>query len=192
MPDPREKDYNGALGKFRYNSGEFVLSFVPTPTGMKEYLRYIGRDMTGKSIVIPDGIFDISYMFRDSMLVSPPMIPRMVTVMDGCFQNCRRLERGAVLPPGLKKANRLYSGCVRLESVPGIPPSVEYAAYMFEGCRSLVYAPKIPAGLKDASGMFKNCREMRSLPHVPNTIQKVDGIFRGCDRLVTSVAEVNE
>lgn len=84
--------YDGPLGIFDYDNKEFMvingddsysLYGGHLPSG--EYLIYIGTEIDGSKIVIPDGVLDVSYMFCEEELTPnrgkmeiPPRIPDSV------------------------------------------------------------------------------------------------------------------
>ena len=183
MPLQRIKQYEGALGKFEYNSSDFELAYLFNFTGRKEYLKYRGREINGKNIHIPEGIKDISYMFQHCSLTTPPTIPFSVIIMNYTFKDCHSLKIGAVMPYGVTKANGLYQNCRELRSCPPLVPTLTHCAFMFDGCVRLQAPPVLSPNLEDMTCMFRNCRLMGQVPVIPESAMKTDGIFRGCDTL---------
>lgn len=178
----RDVNYKGPLGVFTYNTQDFELMRKDTPLGKLEYLHYHGTAVDGSQITIPQGIRNCMYMFENTSIVTPPMIPVGVTNTSYMFKGCVSLEGGALLPEGVQFASFMYKNCRSLRGCYDLPDSLEKAQYMFDGCRALEVPPMIGQGLKDASGMFRGCRFMVETANVPDSLNDAH-MYRNCEQL---------
>lgn len=179
----RDVDYEGRLGKFTYNTGEFELRHRYTETGVFEILTYRGNELYGENIHIPDGIVNISYMFENKSIKTAPMIPATVKIADYAFKDCVSLQQGASLPDGLESCGFLYKNCRSMLSGSHMPNSVISAQYMYDGCISLYEPGSLSNQLRFASGLYRNCKNLRVMPTLPPTVERADYIVKGCDYL---------
>lgn len=181
--NPKDVAYEGRLGKFTYNTAEFELCKRYTETGVFEVLIYRGNALNGEDIKIPDGIVNISYMFENKSLRTPPAIPFSVKVADYAFKDCMSLIRGAALPYGLESCGFLYKNCRSMMSGSNMPDTVVSAPYMYDGCISLYEPGVLSKSLRFASGLYRNCKNLRVMPSLPDSIERADYIIKGCDYL---------
>ena len=172
--------YEGRLGKFVYNTGEWEIRQKYTETGSFDVLVYKGHVQNGDMIQIPDGVVNISYMFEGKPLITPPKIPSSVQVMDYTFKDCVSLQVGAALPYGLKRCGFLYQGCRSLIAGSDMPDTVESAPYMYDGCWSLMLPGHVSRGLRYASGMYRGCKNMREFPVFQDNIERNDNALKDC------------
>ena len=169
-----------ALGNFWYNTLDFKIINKSTPFGKIQVLKYIGPEIIGLNINIPEGLKSTAYMFDGNYnLLSAPIIPASVRTTDNMFNNCSRLEYGIAMPYGVTSCNFMYQGCIKLKAAPDLPETIKNAAYMFSNCVSLVNPPLIPSNIKNISGMFHNCKSLNIIPDNA----KQDYILLGCKRL---------
>ncbi len=84
--------YNGPAGQFNYDDKQFTVS---TETGL---LVYIGSEIYGQNINIPQGILSCEGMFKNSIIVTPPRIPRGVVNAEEMFEGCRQLKKYPLIP----------------------------------------------------------------------------------------------
>lgn len=181
--NPKDVCYEGYLGKFIYNTAEFELSKRYTETGVFDILMYRGNAREGQDVQIPDGIENISYMFENKSLLTPPLIPASVKVADYAFKGCVSLMRGAALPYGLESCGFLYKDCRSMMCGSNMPDTVVSAPYMYDGCISLYEPGTLSKNLKYASGLYRNCKNLRVVPTLPDTVERADYMLKGCDYL---------
>jgi len=168
------KKYEGPLGKFVYDTAEFKI--------IQGHLHYIGAQTDGKRIKIPHGITDCRYMFSDSDITIPPVIPKDVTNCIGMFKNCYTLKEAPVIPNGVTNCNDMFHSCRSLVNAPVIPESVTSCCSMFQDCSSLTKGPVIPTSVTDSRYMFCNCTSLQERPDVPDHLidKQSYAIFHNC------------
>ncbi len=98
------KFYDGPAGQFNYDDTQFTVS---SENGL---LRYIGSETRGENINIPQGIKNISGMFENSILVTPPVIPNGVENMVRTFAGCRQLQHYPNMPGTVVSAYEAFAG----------------------------------------------------------------------------------
>ena len=179
----KDVTYDGYLGKFVYNTANFELRNRYTEHGTFEVLVYRGRETNGANIVIPEGIINISYMFENTSIMTPPAIPESVEIMDYTFKDCASLNVGAGLPVNLKSCAFCYKNCRSMLYGSDMPDTVTSASYMYDGCTSLYSMGHVSVNLQYASGMCRNCKNLRMMPDIPETVERQDFIFKGCEAL---------
>ena len=96
--------YNGPAGQFNYDDTQFTVS---TENGL---LKYIGSETRGENINIPQGIKDISGMFENSIITTPPLIPNGVEKMVRTFAGCRQLQHYPNIPGTVVSAYEAFAG----------------------------------------------------------------------------------
>lgn len=96
--------YNGPAGQFNYDDTQFTVS---SENGL---LKYTGSETRGENIAIPQGIKNISGMFENSILVTPPIIPNGVENMTRTFAGCRQLQHYPNIPGSVKTAYEMLAG----------------------------------------------------------------------------------
>ena len=88
-------EYEGVLGKFRYNSKLFTL--MKSDKLNYEFLHYDGKETDGSKIKIPEGCTNCNRMFYDRKdLKSATVIGDEITNCDKMFYGCKRsvVEQG--------------------------------------------------------------------------------------------------
>lgn len=120
--------YKGDLGEFNYDSKEFVI--------LDNDLIYIGKETDGNKIHIPEGILYCDFIFANTNIETPPVIPEGVITCRGLFMGCESLKTAPVIPQGVRYTEGMFCGCKNLKTAPVIPKSVEYSYFMFDGCSS--------------------------------------------------------
>lgn len=148
------RKYQGPLGRFSYSEDQFCLS---KDVDGNPFLEYIGTEMDGSKIVIPEGIRDATGMFQDKMITSQPKIPDSVQTADCMFAGCENLVAAGELPNGLTSADYMYACCPSLEKTGILPETLLSAQGMFDGCTALREVSPIPNGIKDIRYMFWDC-----------------------------------
>ena len=194
--------YEGCLGTFDYNPNDFEL--CDFELGLRDEserpltitcLKYIGDEVDGKKIRIPDGITDISLMFDGcESLTSVPDIPSSVERSFATFRDCTGLTDISIMDFGgskLKDMQFMFSGCKNLvHSLAFLPPKVEQTDYMFFQCDSMVDSPRMCRSVKSADGMYAMCRSLDSVPDMPFGIRKQATDFVvGCDNIVGKISD---
>lgn len=124
------KHYEGELGVFDYDETQFKV-FIDGS------IRYVGEETDGSKIVIPDGVIDLSDVFNDSNLVTPPRIPKSVVYCNNTFYACDCLIQAAELPEGVLDTSNMYNGCFNLQNAGSIPSTVTNCDKMFADCNRL-------------------------------------------------------
>lgn len=181
--NPKDVAYEGHLGKFTYNTGEFELCKRYAETGTFDVLMYRGNAREGSEIQIPEGIVNISYMFENKSLRTPPSIPATVKVADYAFKDCMSLIQGAALPYGLESCGFLYKNCRSMMCGSNMPDTVVSAPYMYDGCTSLYEPGTLSQNLRYASGLYRDCKNLRVMPELPPSVERADYMLKGCDYL---------
>ena len=192
-------DYDGKLGKFTFNPNEFELRSVTVPADSYgnpptsyPILKYVGDEVDGDKIQIPDGVKDISCMFSGNRsLQSLPKIPYGVENAFGAFRDCSALEATSpfALPITLKSAPFMFANCGSMVAGPAvIPPSVKDGSGMFLNCRNMKNTPKILPGIECMDSMFANCESLTKKPYVPHTVKYAEYATEGCKGIDESEA----
>lgn len=182
------KHYEGEIGKFDYDDEEFSIGIIESDDGERPFLYYIGSEVDGRKIKIPDGILSCDNMFSDdeSLLIIAPEIPEGVISCEWMFQDCTDLIQAPKIPKTVKNCCGMFEGCKSLEMPPEIPEGVVDCYGMFEDCRNLKVAPEIPNSVKYCSKMFTLCESLKIAPKIPNGVEKYDNMFSYCKSLDTS------
>lgn len=183
--------YEGTLGKFEFNPNEFELQCVHAPADAYgnpattyPILKYIGDEVDGNRIKIPEGLTDMTCMFEgNANLQTMPEIPD--TVEDGCcaFKDCTNLvaARPFSLTSKMKRASFMFSGCENMEHGPSmLPPRMKDATGMFVDCRSMTNTPVIVPGMECMDSTFANCESLTKKPVLPHTVKYADYATEGC------------
>lgn len=133
-----------------------------------EYIKYVGAERNGSKINIPQNVTSCRRMFEGSSIKTPPVIPDGVRDCSYMFKDCEYLKHAPDIPDGVKTCASMFSGCESLEYAPEeIPSSVEDTRDMLRDCISLSIAPTIPDGVEFYSGMFFGCRALEEFPDIP-------------------------
>lgn len=182
--------YDGVLGSFDYNPKEFQLQVVRVeadefgnPPDYFPVLKYIGDEVDGKNIHIPEGLRDGSFMFEgNETLTSQPKLPSSLTCGVGMFKDCKCMMTASVtLPSGLEDASFMYAGCSHLCRGPVVlPPKLRDATAMFANDVNLGNTSKILPGLEYADSMFVNCETLKKKPKFPHSVKVADYATVGC------------
>lgn len=144
------KEYEGKLGKFKYDDTEFELieeeiKSVCGACGIRHTLKYIGKETDGSKIKIPEGITNCTDMFCEChSLMTAPVIPKGVIDCSYMFDRCWNLEKAPEIPDGVKYCSGMFwdSGVTEPSE---IPDSVIDVDQMYDGC-DLKWYPSIPKG----------------------------------------------
>lgn len=171
--------YEGDLGIFDYDDREF--EFVDEDS--EPYLAYVGEETDGSKIKIPEGIKVCNYMFMNSSIEIPPVIPKGVERCVSMFQDCSDLKSVPVIPEGVVDCKNMFRGCGALKKPPVIPGSVTDCSSMFLKCKSLVEAPAIPKGAKMCFSMFEGCESLKVAPVIPEGVTHCCSMFSNCKSL---------
>jgi len=172
--------YNGPLGKFDYDDTQFsVIDYYD-----EDRLRYIGSEVDGSKITIPDGIVNCANMFENnSTLQVAPAIPESAECCQAMFSNCGALTTPPVIPDDVRDCEAMFLDCRSLKAAPEIPEGVVRIKTMFKGCTSLKEAPVLPSKARDCSDMFHGCTSLEEPPVLPNTVKYCNYMFCGCKSL---------
>lgn len=182
-------EYDGVLGKFTYDSDQFQLQVVKVdedefgnPASSYPILKYIGKEVDGQQIHIPEGLRDGAFMFEgNTQLQSIPKLPSSLENGFGMFMNCESLQSAATIkmPTKLQDTQFMFANCHGLEVGP-LVVNVKDATGMFVNCTSLAKTPKITQGLKFADSMFAGCESLTKKPVWPSSVQYADYATKGC------------
>lgn len=158
------KEYEGKLGKFKYDNTEFELieeeikRWSGATCGIRRTLKYIGKEIDGSKIKIPEGITDCNDMFSGN----------------------RSLKTPPIIPDGVTDCNNMFCECHSLMVAPVIPKGIIDCSYMFDRCWNLEKAPEIPDGVKYCNGMFWDSG-VTEPSEIPDSVIDVDQMYDGCD-----------
>ena len=92
-----------------------------------------------KSVVLPDGITNMSYCFQDCNDLTSVVLPGTINSIRGSFVNCAKLQK-IDLPEGLNELYSSFRSCTSLKTVtlPNSLTSLDYEYnYSFSGCTGL-------------------------------------------------------
>ena len=110
------RHYEGYLGTFDYDPEQFELQIAKTeanqygPASEREVLRYVGKEVDGNKIHIPEGIKNGEMMFAETNIVTPPKLPESLESGLGMFMGCKNLTRpNDHFPAALKEAPFMYA-----------------------------------------------------------------------------------
>ena len=202
------KKYTGELGKFSYDDTVFKLEDKGSDI---EYLHYIGDEVDGKKIEIPNGIVNCFMMFANNEnLESCPEIPDSDKFANMMFYHCTKITQTVeVYSKNLLSASSMYEGCRSLVDVFKMPPTIEDCSFcfkdcismqkcmitlpanlqtvesMYEGCVSLTQSPKLLMGCKNCKRMFANCVKLKTAPQLHAQIENVDNMYLNCTNMVS-------
>lgn len=182
-------EYDGTLGKFTYDPSEFQLQVVHVdadefgnPETSYPILKYIGKEVDGRYINIPEGLTDGAFMFEGNKeLQTMPKLPSSLENSFGMFMDCESLDTAVTLkmPDKLKSSQFMFANCHNLQAGPAII-NVKDATGMFANCNSLVKTPKIAPGLTYADSMFAGCESLTKKPQWPASVKYADYATKGC------------
>lgn len=192
MDDNGMVSYEGVLGKFQYDATQFQLQVIQVdaddfgnPATSYPVLKYIGPEVEGRYIQIPEGLEDGSFMFDgNENLQSMPKLPKSLKIGFGMFKDCKSLESAGALtlPPKMTDGQFMFSGCTKLLRGPAvIPGTLKDATGMFANCKSMGNTPKILPGVECCDSMFANCESLTKKPKIPQSVQYADYATYGCD-----------
>lgn len=181
--------YDGVLGTFSYDPREFQLQVMDVkedefgnPATSFPVLKYIGEEMDGSKIQIPEGLQDASFMFEGNQnLKSLPKLPSSVESAFCMCKDCSNLTQAAtfMFPRKLKEAQFMFANCGKLETGPAVV-NVKDATGMFANCPELLTTPKIALGLEYADCMFENCEHLNKKPKWPIGVKSAEYATDGC------------
>lgn len=181
--------YSGALGDFQYDPTQFQLQVVQVdadefgnPATSYPILKYIGSEVDGKYIKIPEGLKDASFMFEGNKdLESVPHLPSSLETAFGMFKDCEQLRNAGkiALPNKLQETQFMFANCQNLTIGPRIVNAKD-ATGMFANCTNLLNTPVIAPGLKCADSMFAGCENLSKKPKFPFTVKFADYATMGC------------
>ncbi len=92
-----------------------------------------------KSVVLPDGITNMSYCFQNCNDLTSVVLPGTINSIRGSFVNCAKLQK-IDLPEGLNELYYSFRSCTSLKTVtlPNSLTSLDYEYnYSFSGCTGL-------------------------------------------------------
>ena len=171
MRDDGMVEYDGVLGTFVFDPTQFELQMVRVEAddfghdaGMYPILKYVGEEVDGRHIQIPEGLKSGAMMFADN----------------------KELQTMPKLPASLEDGFSMFKGCenLQLASCISLPPKMEDAAFMFADCPNLMRGPmRMPGSLRDATGMFANCESLQNTPHLNSGLESADSMFLNCKGL---------
>lgn len=145
-------------------SGCSALEEVRLPAGLMRIESETFRSCGAlRSISFPSGLSFIGeYAFRESGLTSVT-VPGNLTLEDGVFYDCERLETAALAGPPASLGIALFYSCSALTSVSLPEGLVSVPAYTFYLCESL-RSVNIPGSVTEIrTSAFENCRELTEL-----------------------------
>ena len=171
MRDDGMVEYDGVLGTFVFDPTQFELQMVRVEAddfghdaGMYPILKYVGDEVDGRHIQIPEGLKSGAMMFADN----------------------KELQTMPKLPASLEDGFSMFKGCenLQLASCVSLPSKMEDAAFMFADCPNLMRGPmRMPGSLRDATGMFANCESLQNTPHLNSGLESADSMFWNCKGL---------
>lgn len=185
------RHYEGALGSFDYDPTQFAITYVDVPNMDEEggepnrmhVLRYIGAEIDGKRIKIPDGLTDASFMFMNNdSIESAPEIPMGVESTYAMFAQCSNLKTAdIVIPPTVKDGPFMFANCRNLERGPkAIPGTMNDINYFMTGCVNLRNTPKLGKGIQFGECAFAGCKALTDAPNVPKSMSEYQNMTTGC------------
>ena len=183
-------EYDGELGSFAYDPNEYEFQSVEhfTDTGESvsmSYLHYIGDEVDGSKIRIPDGLRDASFLFAETDIESVPQIPDSVNYAAAMCTGCDGLTdvSATKFPAGMTDASMFFCDCENLTKGCDVPGTVRNASSMYLGCSAMENCPNIEDGVKDCSHMFGSCTSMTEKPFFPSSVEKATFATDGCLQL---------
>ena len=168
---------------------------------------FSGLKSETKTIIIEEGITDISYAFTAEPYIESITIPSTVTeIMDSAFDSCENLKivnlstglkiigpsafvncyslTSIEIPEGVTTVEyRAFSNCINLESV-SIPSTItDWGQNVFMLCEN-INTISLAEGLKSiSSDMFSNLTKLENIS-IPSTVTSIDqNAFWGCTSL---------
>ena len=191
--------YTGPIGHFQYDDAMYKIN-------EEGYLKYVGYEIDGHKINVPDGLVDGTGLFENVGLTSGANLPDSLKIMDRMYFGCSdMIEPGRVpegvesinsgyaytaiqetpaLPDSIKKANFAFDHCTDLEKCRNFPKELEEADCMFAGDVNLVELPEeLPERLKTMDGFACDCENLRIPPKTNAGIEKMDNAYASCQNL---------
>lgn len=168
---------------------------------------FSGLKSETKTIIIEEGITDISYAFTAEPYIESITIPSTVTeIMDSAFDSCENLKivnlstglkiigpsafvncyslTSIEIPEGVTTVgSQAFSRCINLESV-SIPSTItDWGQNVFMLCEN-INTISLAEGLKSiSSDMFSNLTKLENIS-IPSTVTSIDqNAFWGCTSL---------
>lgn len=182
------KKYEGSLGKFEYDETMFEISHTEDKT---EFLKYIGSEIDGKKIKIPNGVTKLDHTFEGTAIKTSPDMPDSVISADYECYNCADLELSGKLSKNLKSIENAWGECHALKRAPYLSDSIEKADFAFDGCENMTELYNLPRSLKHADGMCANCKSLTAIPDFPENLESADS-FALNNTSLTKMPAVNE
>lgn len=193
VKDENLVDYEGPLGKFKYDKTQFTLDtyeleayddglgVYSSPATSIPRLHYIGTETDGNKICIPDGVKSGDFMFAESNIKNTPKLPKSLESTNSMFCDCKQLKTAiSVIPSNVGNTAYMYQGCSNLKYGPKIIPSnVKDMEGMFGKCSKLMKQPYICDGVEQATFAFYDCLNLTSSPMLPKSVKAAYGAFTG-------------
>lgn len=191
MRDDGMVAYDGVLGTFVFDPTQFELQMVRVEAddfghdaGMYPILKYVGEEVDGRYIQIPEGLKSGAMMFADNKdLQTMPKLPASLEDGFSMFKGCENLQLASCisLPPKMEDAAFMFADCPNLMRGPmRMPGSLRDATGMFANCESLQNTPHLNSGLESADSMFWNCKGLKKKPNIPRSCEHADFATEGC------------
>lgn len=137
-------------------------------------------------VIQSDRIEDMSYMFRNTALVSAPRLPKAARDLSYTFSWCKMLTAAPTIPEGVERMDHTFEYCYKMRSAASIPPNVKSMSYCFTYCIELLAVPVITSKtLEDMSGAFSYCYEILTAPEIPKGVKNLDYAFYNCQSMET-------
>ncbi len=137
-------------------------------------------------VIQSDRIEDMSYMFRNTALVSAPRLSKAVRDLSYTFSWCKMLTAAPPIPEGVERMDHTFEYCYEMRSAASIPPNVKSMSYCFTYCIELLAVPVITSKkLEDMRGAFSYCYEILTAPEIPEGVKNLDYAFYNCQSMET-------
>ena len=140
--------------------------------------------------VIPSTVTNMRATFNTTKITKMPEIPNGVIYMYGTFASCTSLISITEIPESVIDMTGTFNGCTNLSKPPVIPKNVTNMMLTFRDCTSLTEAPEIPNKVTNMYMTFLNCTKLTQAPVIPSSVTILVSTFEGCTNLQGTI-EIN-
>ena len=159
-----------------------VFNIPDTVTGFGKYA--FANNPKIKSVVVPDGVSDISDVFSGCANIEAVTLPKNLKIIgEGAFDGCSRLKNVDIPDSVSEIGYRAFRGCSALESIV-IPDAVsKINSTTFSGCSNLK-SVVIPENVQSIeSDSFNGCKSLEGVTFSNNLTKIGSYAFCGCEKL---------
>ncbi len=137
--------------------------------------------------------YGLDAFYHCTKLVTAPVLPSSLTILDNIFNGCTSLTTGATIPSSATSASYAYYKCTNLTAAPKNNSSrLTSLAYCFKDCTALTTAANFTingtANL-NADYIFSGCINLVNPPQITQ-VQSLKYAFYNCSKLISLPASL--